>query len=143
MGLFSVLDVSSAGLSVERTRLDVAAANLANARTSGGSQGAYQPMQVIAHSVIAPDGTGSTVAGHELPVPVVVSIAPRTTQPQLVYDPGHPDADGQGFVRLPGVDPVDAMTELVSISRGYEANLRVFDVTRSLLQRLLSLGGRS
>jgi flagellar basal-body rod protein FlgC len=136
MGLFSVLDVSSAGLNVERTRLEVAAANVANARTSGSEATTYKPLQVVAHSVAGADT-------HGLPIPQVVSIEPRAAEPQMVYDPGHPDADDKGFVRLPGVNAVDSMTELVSISRGYEANLRVFDVTRSLLQRLLSLGGRS
>jgi flagellar basal-body rod protein FlgC len=136
MGLFSVLDVSSAGLNVERTRLEVAAANVANARTSGNEHTGYKPMQVIAHSVVGADS-------HGLPVPELVSIVPRSLEPQMVYDPGHPDADDKGFVRLPGVNPVESMTELVSISRGYEANLRVFDVTRSLLQRLLSMGSRS
>ena len=60
--------------------------------------------------------------------------------PKLVYDPGHPDADERGMVSLPGVDPITSMLDLISISRGYEANLRAFDITRSLLQRTLDLG---
>jgi flagellar basal-body rod protein FlgC len=134
MGLFSVLDVSRAGLAVERTRLDVAASNLANARTTGTDVQGYQPLRVITHSVIQEGGS--------LPIPAVVAIEPQAVEPELVFDPGHPDADAKGFVRQPGVDPVASMVDLVSISRGYEANLRVFDITRSLLQRLLMVGGR-
>jgi flagellar basal-body rod protein FlgC len=58
-----------------------------------------------------------------------------------VYDPGHPDADERGFVALPGVDPIASMLELIAISRGYQANLHAFDVTRSLLQKTLDMGG--
>lgn len=142
MGLFTVLDVSSAGLNVERTRLDVAAANIANARTSGGDHDSYQPLRVVAKS-IAQGRLADSASAYTPPIPRVVSIEPQQVEPQFVYDPGHPDADAKGMVRLPGVDAVGSMVDLVSISRGYEANLRVFDVTRSLIQKLLSIGGRS
>ena len=62
--------------------------------------------------------------------------------PRLVYDPGHPDANEQGFVSLPGVDPIASMLDLISISRGYEANLHAFDITRALLQQTLDIGSR-
>ena len=67
-------------------------------------------------------------------------MVPTDAAPRLVYNPGHPDADARGFVSLPGVDPIASMLDLISISRGYEANLRAFDVTRSLLQKTLDLG---
>jgi flagellar basal-body rod protein FlgC len=134
MGLFNVLDVSRAGLAVEQTRLNVAASNLANARTTGTGAEGYQPLHVVAHSVIPEGG--------QLPIPSVVAIEPQAVEPELVFDPGHPDADAKGFVHRPGVDSVASMVDLVSISRGYEANLRVFDITRALLQRLLTVGGR-
>jgi flagellar basal-body rod protein FlgC len=57
-----------------------------------------------------------------------------------VYDPGHPDADERGFVSMPGVDSLSTMMELISVSRGYEANLRAFDVTRHLLQSTIDMG---
>jgi len=59
-----------------------------------------------------------------------------------MYEPGHPDADAQGFVTYPGVDPVASMLDLITISRSYEANLKAFDITRSLLQRTLDIGGQ-
>ena len=75
-----------------------------------------------------------------LPRPFVAELVPMTTTPRRVYDPGHPDADAQGFVSYPGIDPVTSMMDLVSISRSYEANVKAFDITRSLLERTLEMG---
>ena len=142
MGMFGVLDISSAGMDVQQARLEVTASNIANARTTGKDGAAYQPLAVVVRSAIAeaqgPAGTPTTVAN--LPVPRVADVVPMNVAPKLVYDPGHPDADARGMVSLPGVDPVNSMMDLISISRGYEANLRAFDITRSLLQRTLDLG---
>jgi flagellar basal-body rod protein FlgC len=71
---------------------------------------------------------------------MVAEVVEQDVAPKLVYDPGHPNADARGMVSLPGVDPITSMLDLIEISRGYEANLRAFDITRSLLQRTLDLG---
>ena len=143
MGLFNIFDLSAAGMEVQQARLAVAAANMANARTTRSSDGEiYQPLQVVVTSrqgeVSAGVATQSDGAV-ALPVPVVSTVTAAETSPQLVYEPGHPDADERGFVRLPGVDPITSMMDLVSISRSYEANLRAFDITRSLIQRTLDM----
>ena len=142
MGLFNILDISAAGMDAQRARLEVAAANLANAQTTATRGSAvYQPLTVILRST-APNGS-ATVAGSEfggLPQPVVAGTAPLNVAPRLVYDPGHPDADERGFVAMPGVDPVGSMLDLISISRSYEANLRAFDITRTLMQRTIDIG---
>jgi flagellar basal-body rod protein FlgC len=142
MGMFGVLDISSAGMDVQQARLEVAASNIANARTTGKDGATYKPLAVVVRSAIAEAqgaaGTPTTTAN--LPVPVVAEVVQQDVAPKLVYDPGHPDADAKGMVALPGVDPVSSMLDLISISRGYEANLRAFDITRSLLQRTLDLG---
>jgi flagellar basal-body rod protein FlgC len=70
----------------------------------------------------------------------VQSVVQTESTPRLVYDPGHPDADERGFVSMPAIDSIGTMMELISVSRGYEANLRAFDVTRSLLQRTIDMG---
>jgi flagellar basal-body rod protein FlgC len=141
MGLLSVLDISSAGLDVQRSRLEVTAANLANSQTSSSSAAtAYQPLTVVVHAHLpGADAAGS--AENALPRPEVAGFAPLNAAPRRSYQPGHPDADAQGFVTYPGVDPVANMLDLMSIMRSYEANLKAFDITRSLLQRTLDLGG--
>lgn len=143
MGLFSILDMNTAGMDVQQARLAVAASNMANARTTRAADGqVYQPMEVVVTSRQGelPDGVITESGGAvSLPVPVISTVTASEASPQLVFDPGHPDADERGFVRLPGVDPIVSMMELVAISRSYEANLRAFDVTRTLLQRTLEM----
>ena len=147
MDLFAVFDISSAGMSVEQTRLAVAAANLANARTSRTADGSpYQPLAVAVRSTPATHVNYADVAASlradMLPRPTVQSVTQTQAAPRLVYDPGHPDADERGFVTLPAVDTLSTMLDLVSVSRGYEANLRAFDLTRSLIERTLEMGNR-
>jgi flagellar basal-body rod protein FlgC len=141
MGMFGILDISSAGMDVQQARLEAAASNIANARTTGENGEVYKPLTVVVRSAIAqaagPAGTPISTANLPLPTAEVVT---QDVAPKLVYDPGHPHADARGMVALPGVDPVSSMLDLISISRGYEANLRAFDITRSLLQRTLDLG---
>jgi flagellar basal-body rod protein FlgC len=139
--MFGILDISSAGMDVQQARLEVAASNVANSRTTGENGAVYKPLTVVVRNAIAgvPAAAGMPVTLRELPRPVA-EVVETNAAPKLVYDPGHPDADAQGMVSLPGVDPVTSMLDLLSISRGYEANLRAFDITRSLLQRTLDLG---
>jgi flagellar basal-body rod protein FlgC len=135
MSLFSILDISAAGMNAQRARLEVAAANIANSQTtSAPGTPVYQPMTVVLRS--------ATSGAQALPRPVVAETTALDVAPRMIYDPGHPDADSRGFVTMPGVDPITSMLDLMSISRGYEANLRAFDVTRSLLQRTMDMGNR-
>lgn len=146
MGLFSNLDISAAGMDVQQARLQIASTNLANSRTTRNEQGeVYRPLRVVIHSqpLRAEGENGLSASGRtSLPVPVVAGVEAVQTEANLVFDPGHPDANAEGFVAYPGIDQIQLMMELVSISRSYEANLRAFDVTRSLLQRTLELGSR-
>jgi flagellar basal-body rod protein FlgC len=142
MGMFGILDISSAGMDVQQARLEAAASNIANARTTGENGAVYQPLTVVVHSEVAQEmgPAGTAVSVDNLPLPTAEVVTQQDVTPKMVYDPGHPDADANGMVKLPGVDPVSSMVDLISISRGYEANLRAFDITRSLLQRTLDLG---
>jgi flagellar basal-body rod protein FlgC len=134
MNMFNILGISGAGMDVQQARLQAAALNLANANTTA-SPGVpvYQPLTVVIRSQ---PGVGP----YSLPMPVVAGTEPLNVSPHLVYDPGHPDADARGFVSLPGVNPISSMMDLISISRAYEANLRAFDVTRTLLERTIESG---
>ncbi|MET0659443.1 MAG: flagellar basal body rod protein FlgC [Steroidobacteraceae bacterium] len=145
MSLFSVFDISSAGMSVEQTKLAVAAANLANSRTTQTADGSpYQPMTAVLRSTPYHRSDFASIEqavdAAALPRPAVVDIVPTNAAPRLVYDPGHPDADAKGFVAYPAVDGLSTMMDLMTISRSYEANLRAFDITRSLIQRTIDMG---
>jgi flagellar basal-body rod protein FlgC len=135
MSLAQVFDISAAGMDVQQLRLQVAASNIANARTTSAPGTApYQPLAVVVRAS-APDAAA-------LARPFAQSIVPLNVTPKRVYEPGNPDADKDGFISLPGVDPVSSMMDLLEISRSYEANLRAFDITRSLMQRTLDIGSK-
>ena len=144
MNLFSIFDITSAGMSVEQSRLAVAAANIANARTTKTADGSvFKPLSVAVHSSVPFNQVIDSVTGvdaNSLPRPAVAGVVASDAPPHLVYDPGHPDADERGFVSLPAVDPISSMLDLMTISRSYEANVRAFDITRSLIQRTLDMG---
>ena len=93
MDLFGIFDISSAGMSVEQSRLAVAASNLANARTSSGVDGApFQPLKAVVQAT-SYASVEAGLAAESLPRPVVQSVVQTQSAPRLVYDPGHPDAD--------------------------------------------------
>lgn len=145
MGLFAIFDINSAGMSVEQSKLAVTASNIANARTTRTADGsAYQPLAVAVRAAMAGQGYAVGADGSldaaRLPRPVIAGVTETNAPPRKVYEPGHPDADAQGFVSLPGVDPISSMLDLMSISRSYEANLRAFDITRTLIQNTLDIG---
>jgi len=137
MGLFDALDASGSGLSAERLRMDVTAENLANAQSTRGANGTgpYKRKQVVleqAGSSFADSlqaARGVRVAG----------IFEDPTPPRRVYDPGHPDADAQGYVTMPNVNTVTEMTDLIGASRAYEANVTAMQTAKSMFARTLDL----
>jgi flagellar basal-body rod protein FlgC len=145
MSLSQVFEIASAGMDVQQLRLQVAASNVANAHTTAapGTQ-PYRPLEVVVRPSMsqASGAVGGTFGVDGLPRPVAAAIIESDVPARRMYDPGHPDADKDGFVSLPGVDPVNSMMDLLEISRNYEANLRVFDMTRSLIQHTLEIGSK-
>jgi flagellar basal-body rod protein FlgC len=148
MGIFDALDISASGLSAERLRMDVTSENLANAQTTRGANGQpYQRKEVVLQEVGgAGQSFGATLAGvmggqqGAAPGGVQVDgIVADKTPGQLVYDPGHPDANAQGYVRMPNVEPVMEMTDLITESRSYEANVTAMQTAKSMFTKTLDL----
>jgi flagellar basal-body rod protein FlgC len=146
MGLFDALDISGSALSAERLRMDVTAENLANAnttRTAGG--GAYRRKVVVLETQQPQNTFGSQLTaamkrGGNTPAGVqVAAIAQDVTPNKRVYDPGHPDADPQGYVSMPNVDSVTEMVDLISASRSYEANVTAMTAAKTLFTKTLDL----
>jgi flagellar basal-body rod protein FlgC len=125
----SSIDVSASALAAQRLRLDLIASNLANAETTrtGEGDGPYKRMQAIFE---AADDGGVTVRD--------VIADPRP--PQLVYQPGHPDADANGYVAMPNVNTVEEMTDLVSATRSYEANVTALNASKAMTRKALEIG---
>jgi flagellar basal-body rod protein FlgC len=144
MGMFDAIDVSASGLTAERLRMDVTAENLANAQTTrspGG--GPYRRKDVVlqqagggafAGQLAGAVGTGAEPAGVE----VAAVVADRTPL-RRVYDPGHPDADAEGYVLMPNVNPVTEMVDLIDASRAYQANVTAMQTTKSAFTKTIEL----
>jgi flagellar basal-body rod protein FlgC len=137
MGLFDSLDASGSALSAERLRMDVSAENLANAQSTRGANGSgpYKRKEVVLEQA------GSSFAD-SLQAARGVRVAGIVEDPspaRRVYDPGHPDADAQGYVTLPNVNTVTEMTDLIGASRAYEANVTAMQTAKSMFARTLDI----
>jgi flagellar basal-body rod protein FlgC len=135
--------ISASALSAQRRRMDVIAANLANAestRTAAG--GPYRRRDVVLEPA-APDGGFADMlsASGEAGLGVRVrSVVEDLRPPRLVFDPGHPDADAEGFVAMPNVNVMSEMVDMMAASRAYEANVTALNVTKRVLEATLDLG---
>ena len=143
MSLFDAIDTAASGLSAERLRMDVTAENLANAQTTRGADGQPYRRKVVVLQETAGPTFGSTLDGAmgraSRPGVKVAQIAQDATPNRLVYDPGHPDADKRGYVSMPNVQPVTEMVDLISASRGYEANVTVMQTAKQMFTKTLDL----
>lgn len=145
MSLFDAIDTAATGLSAERLRMDVTAENLANAQTTRGADGQPYRRKVVELEQ-AGSGFGATLssalrrgtAASEAGVHVA-GITQDATPNRLVYDPGHPDADARGYVSMPNVQPVAEMVDLISASRGYEANVTVMQTAKQMFAKTLEI----
>ena len=142
MGLFDAIDTAATGLSAERLRMDVTAENLANAQTTRGADGKPYRRKVVELQQ-AGTGFGATLDGAMRRTAAngvkVTQIAQDATPNRLVYDPGHPDADKRGYVSMPNVQPVSEMVDLISASRGYEANVTVMQTAKQMFSKTLEI----
>ncbi|MEO8848567.1 MAG: flagellar basal body rod protein FlgC [Casimicrobiaceae bacterium] len=133
MSLFDVFGVASSALAAQSQRLNVTASNLANADSVASPDGtAYKARQVVFSAVPQGDDgvTGVRVAG----------VVEDNTPAKSVFNPGHPLADAQGYVKMPNVNVVDEMVNMMSASRSYQSNIDVMNTAKTLLQKTLTLG---
>ncbi|HVP61452.1 MAG TPA: flagellar basal body rod protein FlgC [Myxococcaceae bacterium] len=140
MDFFTALDISASGLSAERTRVNAATSNLANAESTRGPDGGpYRRIDPVLQT--APfEATLAGAAGGAAPAGVQVSeLVADPTPGRRVYSPGHPDADAEGFVTLPNVDPIHEVVNLMSASKAYEANATAVETLKTMSQRALDI----
>ncbi len=147
--MFDALNVSATGLTAERLRMDVTAENLANAQTTRGADGQPYRRKEVVLSEVASGGFGSQLARAVGAGSASGSAARRRRgrghhrrtrrRGKLVYDPGHPDADAQGYVRMPNVDTVAEMVDLITASRAYEANVTAMKAAKQMFSKTLDI----
>jgi flagellar basal-body rod protein FlgC len=146
MSFFGGLEISASGLTAERLRMDVTAENLANAQTTRGANGQpYRRKEVILQETPGSFGASLSAAmgggnnGSTGGVQVAGVVEDSATPLKRVYDPGHPDADAQGYVSMPNVDTVTEMVDLISAQRAYEANVTAMQSAKQMFTRTLDL----
>ena len=142
MSMFLGIDAAASGLTAERLRMDVISNNIANANTTRTAEGgAYHRRYVV----FEPRETGGGFSSFlkksmsKLEAGDGVRAADRTQGP-LVYDPGNPDANAQGYVERPNVNIVSEMVDMITASRAYEANTTTINAAKSMAMKALDIG---
>jgi flagellar basal-body rod protein FlgC len=145
MDFLTALQISGTGLSAQRTRVNIAASNLANAESTRGPDGQpyhrHDPVLAAVPFDAQLDAAGQAHGSTNGAVGVEVQkIVEDPTPGKRVYSPGHPDADANGFVTFPNVNPINETVNLLTASRGYEANATAVETLKSMAQRALDIG---
>lgn len=152
MSIFHGMNTTASALTAQRLRMDVISSNMANVDTTRAKQvnGEWVPYQRKSVTLSAQEGQFSNflnvAMGSNSKSAVgngvkVTEIKDDTETPfKLVYDPTHPDANEDGYVNMPNVDPLKEMVDLMSATRSYEANVTVFNANKAMLTKALEIG---
>jgi flagellar basal-body rod protein FlgC len=140
MSLFSSLQVSSSGMSAQRTRAELLVENLANSETTRTPEGGPYRRQDVVFSTDRQASPFSAVFQNEVGTGVTVSdIVTDTRDPERRYMPGHPDADKDGYVAYPRINPAEDMVDLLSATRSYEANVAAISSVKDMISRSIDI----
>lgn len=137
MGSFSSFDISSSGIYAQRVRMDAIANNIANADSTKTPEGGPYRRQSVTFKAIYNDAIGNQVQ----PAGVMTEKVQESSNDfRIVYDPGHPDADAEGYVKMPNVNIVEEMVDMVSATRAYEANVTAMNSVKGMITSAIDLG---
>ena len=133
--MFDAIEVLSSGLSAARMRVNVLASNIANAETTRTPEGGpYKRRDVVQTAKTMSGGFDSVLDRVSLARPSVEAVIEDQSAPRMVYQPGHPDADENGYVAYPNINVVSTMTDLMTASRIYQANANALETARKMAQ---------
>ena len=145
MAFLNSINVSASGLTAEKLRMDVISRNIANVNTTRTADGTPYRRQVVVFqegdkqmpfSQYLSDASKSLIGSGVK----VTGITEDKTPFKSVYDPGHPDADEKGYVKMPNVDVMTEMVNMISASRAYEANVTAINSAKSMALKALEIG---
>ncbi|PLV60017.1 flagellar basal body rod protein FlgC [Thermotoga sp. KOL6] len=137
MNEFDIMNISATGMSAQRLRVEIVSTNIANAETTRTETGEPYRRKVPVFAEYlrrAKNGRIENVGVR------VVQIKEDPSPFKLVYDPTHPDADENGYVRMPNVNIVREMVDLINAQRAYDANVAAFNVTKNMVSSALQIG---
>jgi flagellar basal-body rod protein FlgC len=141
----SAFQISAAGMTFERTRVEATTLNLANMHNARGADGhLFQPLRAVAGGAPAgPFASSYASLRGSFAGPANVGMVATAVQPRMVHEPGHPLADAKGLVAYPGVNHLGEMVNLVSALRAYEANVVAMNAAKTMALKALELGGNA
>lgn len=145
MGMFQGLNISASALTAQRLRMDVISSNMANADTTRSKKvnGEWQPYQRKIVEMAPVSGGFQTMLDHQMGNSGGVRVTGIVKDPtpfKMVYQPDSPDADKNGYVKMPNVDPLKEMVDLMSATRSYEANVTVMNANKNMMMKALEIG---
>jgi flagellar basal-body rod protein FlgC len=140
LGVFSAMEVSASGLTAERTRMNTIASNLANAHTTRTADGQpYKRIDPVFEAALL-DRTMATNGSNGVSLVKVRQIVQDTRPGQMVYEPGHPDANPTGYVEYPNVNVVEEMVNMLTASRAYEAGVTSVESIKGMAKNAIDIG---
>ena len=143
MDFFTAMEVSASGLATQRTRMNVASSNLANVNTTAPDGEGYRRLDVVVRSQrLSGSITGRRAGSFDNTVRSagVAEIVQDQEPLQMEYDPGHPDANEEGYVAYPNVNAIEEMVDMITASRAYEAGVTALGTAVSMAERALGIG---
>ena len=142
MGFFDGYDIATSGMSAQRTRINVVSANMANAKTTHSADGGpYKKQNVVFEELLLKQTQSNTNPSNDLSSKQndlalrgvgVKSVIDSQAEPVMKYEPEHPDANEEGYVAYPNINPVIEMVDLIEAMRSYEANLTSFQTHKTI-----------
>ncbi len=143
MDFITALDMGASALSAERTHINIISMNLANAKTTRTAEGGpYRRKSVVMESIPVDASFSKQMQGaldKELRGVRVQGVAVDQRPLKLVYEPGHPDANADGYVAYPDINVVEEMAALMTAQRGYEANVTTVDTIKQMYNKALEI----
>ncbi|OGW19351.1 MAG: flagellar basal body rod protein FlgC [Nitrospinae bacterium RIFCSPLOWO2_12_FULL_47_7] len=144
MDISTLMQISSSGLNVQRKRIEAISSNLANIETTRTQEGGpYRRKDVVVTALPLENEFGDvlqTALGDKLKASQVTQVVEDQNEPQLIFNPDHPDANERGYVAMPNIDMMNEMVNLMTASRTFEANITAMNASKAMAQRAIDLG---
>ena len=142
MGMFGAIDAAASGMTAERVRLDVISNNIANVNTTRTAEGGPYRRQYVIFEPRSGGGAFARSLNRQLQLNgvKVTGITKDDSPPRMVFEPGHPDADADGYVKMPNFSIITEMVDMMTASRAYEANVASVNVAKSMMLKALEIG---
>ncbi|MEN9580387.1 MAG: hypothetical protein RJA70_3396 [Pseudomonadota bacterium] len=141
LGVFSAMDIAASGLSAQRLRMNTIASNLSNAQTTRTEEGgAYKRVDPVFEAVALKKMQALTASEQSVSLVHVREVVQDKRPGRVVFEPGHPDANTQGYVEYPNVNIVEEMVNMITASRAYEAGVSSVESAKGMANAALQIG---